>query len=65
MKFFPDTSVKCLLALWFATMPAVARPWTFVGIPEPHEADFVGMENGAVVLRGPNGKSDLCAHLDR
>jgi hypothetical protein len=57
MKFFPDSYLKGLLALWVATSPAIARPWKFVGIPEPHEADFVGMENGAVVLRGPNGKS--------
>lgn len=34
-----------------------ARPWSFVGIPEPLEAEFVGMEKGGVVLRGPNGKS--------
>ena len=34
-----------------------ARQWTFTGIPEPLEAEFVGMEKGAVVLRGPNGKS--------
>jgi len=34
-----------------------ARPWTFTGIPQPVEAEFVGMKNGGVVLQGPNGKS--------
>ncbi|MES2922478.1 MAG: glycosyl hydrolase [Verrucomicrobiota bacterium] len=35
----------------------LARPWSFTGIPQPVEAEFVGMKNGGVVLQGPNGKS--------
>lgn len=37
--------------------PLLARPWAFVGIPQPLEAEFVGMKDGGVVLQGPNGKS--------
>lgn len=41
----------------FSMALSEAREWKFAGIPKPLEADFVGMEQGAVVLRGPNGKS--------
>jgi len=34
-----------------------ARPWSFIGIPQPMEAEFIGMKNGGVVLQGPNGKN--------
>lgn len=34
-----------------------AREWRFPGVKDPLEAEFVGMANGAVVLRGTNGKS--------
>lgn len=36
---------------------ASAREWSFTGIPQPMEAEFVAMANGGVVLQGPNGKS--------
>ncbi|RYD34299.1 MAG: hypothetical protein EOP85_19965, partial [Verrucomicrobiaceae bacterium] len=40
------------------TIPSLsAREWKFNGIAKPFEAEFVGMENGGVVLQGPNGKS--------
>lgn len=34
-----------------------AREWKFIGVSQSLEAEFVGMQNGAVVLTGPNGKS--------
>lgn len=53
---FPATAL--LLFLLAASAPVLpARSWTFVGIPQPLEAEFVGMKDGGVVLRGPNGKS--------
>lgn len=47
-----------LLTLLLGGAPALwARPWSFIGIPQPMEAEFVGMKNGGVVLQGPNGKN--------
>ena len=46
-----------LATLWVAVSTLHARPWTFNGIPQPLEAEFVGMKDGGVVLQGPNGKS--------
>jgi hypothetical protein len=34
-----------------------ARQWTFTGIAQPMEAEFVSAANGYVVFRGSNGKS--------
>ena len=52
-------SAVLLGALLLASSAPVllARPWSFTGIPQPVEAEFVGMKNGGVVLQGPNGKS--------
>jgi hypothetical protein len=50
--------VACLGLLLAAGAPAVfARQWTFPGVPQPLEAEFVAMKDGGVVLKGPNGKS--------
>lgn len=47
-----------VLPLFIASSPALlARPWSFVGIPQPVEAELVSSKNGGVVLQGPNGKS--------
>jgi hypothetical protein len=40
-----------------ASSRVTARPWSFVGVPKPMEAEFIGMSNDAVVLQGPNGKN--------
>lgn len=51
-------SVIAVVLLLLAGAPALlAREWTFVGIPQPMEAEFIGMKNGGVVLQGSNGKS--------
>ena len=50
-------SVAVVLLSVTGTPELLARAWTFVGIPQPMEAEFVGMKNGGVVLQGPNGKS--------
>jgi len=47
-----------LLVCTLATAPTLqARQWSFVGIPEPMEAELIGIGNGGVVLQGPNGKN--------
>ncbi|MEX1114571.1 MAG: glycosyl hydrolase [Akkermansiaceae bacterium] len=47
-----------ILPLLLASATALhARPWSFVGIPEPIEAELMGIKNGGVVLQGPNGKN--------
>lgn len=46
-----------LLLLLGATSLSAARSWSFVGIPQPMEAEFIGMQNDAVVMQGPNGKN--------
>jgi hypothetical protein len=46
-----------LALLSCATTPLGARSWSFVGVPQPMEAEFMGMQNDAVVMRGPNGKN--------
>ena len=52
------SAVLAAALLLAAGAPALlARPWTFTGIPQAVEAEFVGMKNGGVVLQGPNGKS--------
>lgn len=38
------------------TQPLLAKQWRFPGVPQPLEAEFVGMQNDAVVLQGGNGK---------
>jgi hypothetical protein len=48
-------SLTCLVATGFP--PLDARQWRFTGVNEPLEAEFVGMANDAVVLRGVNGRS--------
>jgi Glycosyl hydrolase catalytic core len=48
-------AVVSIILLASSSLPA--REWKFNGIPKPFEAEFVGMENGGVVLRGSNGKS--------
>jgi hypothetical protein len=54
----PVTSYRAVLILpLLLASPLHAREWRFVGVPEPLEAEFVGMRNEAVVLQGPNGKS--------
>jgi hypothetical protein len=46
------------VAILLSAAPALhARPWSFVGIPEPIEAELIGIKNGGVVLQGPNGKN--------
>ncbi|RYD32522.1 MAG: hypothetical protein EOP87_12685, partial [Verrucomicrobiaceae bacterium] len=53
-----SSSIAAVAAILLSALPAAsAREWKFTGIAKPFEADFVGMENGAVVLQGPNGKS--------
>ena len=52
------SAIAAVFFLLAAGTPALfARQWTFVGIPKPLEAEFVGMKDGGVVLQGPNGKS--------
>lgn len=47
-----------LFILTLASSPALhAREWKFTGIAAAYEADFVGMQNGWVVLREANGNS--------
>ena len=46
-----------IFAVAVGSSPLVAKQWKFIGVPEPLEAEFVGMGNGAVVLQGTNGKS--------
>lgn len=48
--------VSYLIVAAAATSPASARQWRFSGVPQPLEAEFVGMQNDAVVLQGENGK---------
>ena len=50
------TLLSCLIFAAAATSPASARQWRFPGVPQPLEAEFVGMQNDAVVLQGENGK---------
>jgi hypothetical protein len=58
VTFNPRTRIFLLLLL--ALVPASslhARAWKFIGIAAPYEAEFVGMQNGWVVLREANGSS--------
>lgn len=60
MIHFLKRHVSCVIPtvfMFLAAMPVQAREWRFIGVPEPVEAEFVGMQKGAVVLRGGNGKS--------
>lgn len=60
MTSIPKKSPATLFALFLLFLEAItlqAREWRFIGLNESLEAEFVGMEKGAVVLRGPNGKS--------
>lgn len=50
-------TTAALSLLLCATSLSGARSWTFVGIPQPMEAEFIGMQNDAVVMQGPNGKN--------
>lgn len=53
-----SSSIAAVAAAFLLALPCLsAREWKFTGIAKPFEAEFVGMENGAVVLQGPNGKS--------
>jgi hypothetical protein len=49
--------VSALSLLLGASALFAARSWSFVGIPQPMEAEFIGMQNDAVVMKGPNGKN--------
>ena len=53
----PPVVVATFLCLLCATTPLEARAWSFAGIPQPLEAEFIGMSKDAVVLQGPNGKN--------
>lgn len=46
-----------LAALLVVSTAVEARMWTFSGIPDPVDAEFVALSNNMVVLQGANGKS--------
>lgn len=49
--------VRVLGCVFALAAPLAARTWKFPSVSEPLEAEFVGMANGMVVLRGANGTS--------
>lgn len=57
LRFPVSMVLRSLVAALALAGTLQARTWKFPAVPEPLEAEFVGMANGMVVLRGANGTS--------
>ena len=56
-KMNSSRTLPTALLCWIAALSAlVARPWTFVGNPTHVEAEYVGMTDGKVMLKSPDGR---------